>query len=105
MRDASPWDLILCERQGNPRPLAWTNLCHGRLRIGRLGTSQPEQKMEANLMGWGHAWFECLGLGSLRGEFRHYFIRCSVWLVKSISNKILLKTKEVFVHSSQNMFY
>ena len=23
--DASPWDLILCKRQGNPRPLAWTN--------------------------------------------------------------------------------
>ena len=93
------------EEAGQPPAVGLDKLMPWPLRIGRLGTSQPEQKMEANLTGWGHAWFECLGLGILRGESRYYYIRCSVWLVKSISNKILLKTKEVFVHSSQNMFY
>ena len=51
------------EEAGHPPAVGLDKLMPWPPRIGRLGTSQPGQKMEANLMGWGHAWFECLGLG------------------------------------------
>ena len=51
------------EEARQPPAVGLDKLMPWPLRIGRLRTSQPEQKMEANLTGWGHAWFECLGLG------------------------------------------